>query len=76
MLNFKVKQVIYESNNDNIKRPNPQEILLRILKIYTFYQKIQQRASGPGESTAELRSICLRKHNQKLSNSKKGAVGI
>ena len=38
--------------NDNIKRPKPQDILPRILKIYTFYQKIQQRALGPGESTA------------------------
>ena len=38
--------------NDNIKRPKPQDILLRILKIYAFYQKIQQRVSGAGESTA------------------------
>ena len=38
--------------NDIIKRPKPQDILLRVLKIYAFYQKMQQRASGPGESTA------------------------
>ena len=38
--------------NDNIKRPKPQDIPLKILKIYTFYRKIQQKASGPGESTA------------------------
>ena len=35
--------------NDNIKRPKLQDILLRILKIYAFYWKIQQRASDPGE---------------------------
>ena len=37
---------------DNIKRSKPQDIPLRILKFYGFYQKIQQRASDPGESTA------------------------
>ena len=36
-------------NNDNIKRPKLQDIPLRILKIYTFYQKTKQRALGPGE---------------------------
>ena len=38
--------------NDNIKRPKPQDIPLGILEIYTRYWKIQQRALGPGESTA------------------------
>ena len=38
--------------NDNIKRPKLQDIPLEILKICTFYQKIQQRVSGPGENTA------------------------
>ena len=38
--------------NDNKKRPKPQDILLGILKIYVFYQKIQQTTSGPGENTA------------------------
>ena len=38
--------------NDNIKRQKPQDVLLGILKIYAIYRKIQQRASGPGESTA------------------------
>ena len=37
--------------NDNIKRPKVLDILLRILKIYAFY-------------------------NQKLSGSRKGAVGV
>ena len=41
--------------NDNVKRPKPQDILLRILKMYGFYQKIQQRAAGPGESTTGVR---------------------
>ena len=40
--------------NDNTKRPKPKENQLGILKIYAFYQKIQHRASGPGESTAEV----------------------
>ena len=38
--------------NDNIKRQKLQDIPLRILKICTFYWKIQQRASGPGEIIA------------------------
>ena len=36
--------------NDNIKRPKPHDTQLGILEIYTFCPKIQQRASGPGES--------------------------
>ena len=35
--------------SDNTKRPKPKENQLGILKIYAFCQKIQQRASGPGE---------------------------
>ena len=38
--------------NANIKRLKLQDILLGILKIYSFYWKIQQRTLGPGESTA------------------------
>ena len=38
--------------NDYVKRPKPQDTQLGILKIYAFYQKIQQRTSGPGENTA------------------------
>ena len=41
--------------DDNIKRPKLQDILLGILKIYAFYQKIQQRTSGPGENTAGVK---------------------
>ena len=36
------------------KKPETKENQLGILKIYAFCQKIQQRASGPGESTAWL----------------------
>ena len=36
--------------NGNIKRPKP----LGILEIYSFCQKIQQKASGPGESTTGI----------------------
>ena len=36
------------------KKPKSKENQLGILKIYAFCQKIQQRASGPGESTAWL----------------------
>ena len=36
----------------NIKRPKLQDTQLGILKIHAFCRKIQQRASGPGESTA------------------------
>ena len=35
--------------NNNTKRPRPKENQLGILKIYTFWQKIQQKTSGPGE---------------------------
>ena len=37
--------------NDNLKRSKPKENQLGI-KIYAFYQEIQQRALGPGESAA------------------------
>ena len=40
--------------NGNIKGPKPQDIQLRILKIYAFCRKIQQRASDLGESAAGL----------------------
>ena len=41
-----------QTYNDNIKRSNPQDTQLGILKIFAFCRKIQKRASGPGESTA------------------------
>ena len=39
-------------HNDNAERPKPKENQLGILNIYAFCQKIQQSASGPGESIA------------------------
>ena len=43
-----------QRNYDNIKRPKPKDNLLRILKIYAFSQKIQQRILCPGESAAGI----------------------
>ena len=40
--------------NDNIKRPKPRDAQLGILKIYAFCRETQQRASGPGESAADV----------------------
>ena len=52
VLKLRVKQVIYSQGyNDTIKRPKPQCTQLGILKIF---QKIQQRASSPGESAAGI----------------------
>ena len=41
-----------QTYHDNIKKPKLQDTQLGILKIYAFCQKIQQRASCPGESPA------------------------
>ena len=41
-----------QRHNGSTKRKKPQDIQLGILKIYAFSQRIQQKASGPGESTA------------------------
>ena len=52
VLKLRVKQVIYSQGyNDTTKRPKPQYTQLGILKIF---QKIQQRASSPGESAAGI----------------------
>ena len=60
---------------------------LGILKIYTFCQEIQQRASGPGENTAGVTNLFIRIHLKSccifplkvaatlLSGSRNGAVG-
>ena len=40
--------------SDDTKRPKLKENQLGILKIYTFCQKIQQKVSGPGESSVWL----------------------
>ena len=54
--------------NDNTKRPKLKENQLGILKIYIFCQKIQQRASSLGESTAGVRNLSVRVH-QKIATS-------
>ena len=72
--------------NDDTKRPKSKENQLEILKIYAFCQKIQQRASGLGESAVGV-LIYLWEYNRKaaassplevaatlLSGSWKGAV--
>ena len=65
VLKLKIKQVTYESKlNDNIKRPKPEENQLGILKIYTFCWKIQQRASGPGESAADVTYVSMRTYQK------------
>ena len=55
-LKLRVKQITYKSTiqTDNTNRPKPEENQLRILKIYAFCRKIQQRASAPEESAAEV----------------------
>ena len=47
---------------DNTKRPKPQETQLGIRRIYAFCWKIQQRASGPGESAAGVTYLSMRIH--------------
>ena len=79
MLRLRVKQVTYESK---IKWQQ-----LRIVKIYPFSWKIQQKALGPGESTAGVTYLPMKilpKHCYIFllkvaatlrSGSRKGAVG-
>ena len=51
-----------QRHSDNTKRPKSKENQLGILKIHTYCQKIQQRASGLGESTAGVTYLSMRKH--------------
>ena len=63
------------------------DALLWNLKIYAFHQKIQQRVSGQGESTAGVTYLSMRMHPKSccifllkvvatvLTGSRKGAVG-
>ena len=62
---------------DNIKRPKSKDTQLGILKIFAFCLKILHRASGRVQERVllALRSICLSEYTQKLSVSRKGAVG-
>ena len=48
--------------NDKTKRPKSQDAQLGILKIYTFCQKIQQRALVLGDSGAGVTYLPMRIH--------------
>ena len=50
--------------NANTKRPKANKNRLRIKKINTFCRKIQQRASGPGESAAGFTYLSMRIHSK------------
>ena len=45
--------------NDHKKTPKPKENQQGILKMYALSQKIEQRASGPEESTAEVMYLSM-----------------
>ena len=73
---------------DNTKRPKPKENQVGTLKIYAFYQKIEQRALNPGvigvigvtylSMRIHQKSCCIFPQNVAatlLSGSRKGAVG-
>ena len=46
--------------NDHKKTPKPKEKQQGILKMYGLSQKIEQRASGPEESTAEVMYLSMK----------------
>ena len=71
---------------DNTKRPKPQDTQIGILKVYAFYQKIQQRGSDPGQSTDGVTYLSIKIHPKScifplkvattlLNGLRKGAVG-
>ena len=51
-----------QKHNGNTKRPKLKENQVGILKIYAFCQKIQQKALGPGESTAGVMYLSMGIH--------------
>ena len=55
--------------NDNTIRPKPKQNEPGILKIYRFCQKIQQKASGPGESAAGVMYLFMRIHPKNSASS-------
>ena len=79
---------IYNSINAKSEASNMRvKDVMTILKIYAFYQKIQQRASGQGKSAAEVMYLSKRIHPKNysifplevaatlLSGSRKGTIG-
>ena len=79
--------VVRQRYNDNTRRPKSKENQLGILKTYAFCQKIQQRASGPEETTSGVTYLLIRMHPKNgrifplkvaatlLRGSRKGATG-
>ena len=78
---------VMRQRQNNTRRPKSKENQLGILKIYAFCQKIQQRASGPEESTSGVTYPSMRMHPKNclifplkvaatlLCGSRKGATG-
>ena len=65
MLKLRVKQVIYMSQiyNDNIKRPKPQDVPLRILKFFAFYnQKLSSSRKAAVALAVSWLRLVLRLH--------------
>ena len=54
--------IMSQRYNDNTERPKLKENQLRILKVYGFCQKVQQRASGPGDSAVGVTYLSMRMH--------------
>ena len=60
---LRVKQVTYKTKiKQQHKYAKAKKNLLRILKIYAFCQKIQQRTSGPGQSVAGVTYLIISMH--------------
>ena len=51
--------IMSQRYNDNTERPKLKENQLGILEVYTFCQKVQPRASGPGESAAGVTYLSM-----------------
>ena len=87
VLKLRVQQGMSERYIDNTKRPKPQDTQIGILKVYAFYQKIQQRGSDPGHSADGVTYLSIKIHPKSccifplkvaatlLNGLRKGAVG-
>ena len=60
---------------DKIKRPKLQHTQLGILIIYTFARKFSREPWVQERALQALHSTCLWEYTQKLSGSRKAAVG-
>ena len=61
--------------NDNIKMAKPYDIQLGNLRFMHFAAKFSTGSQVKERALLELCSICLCEYTQKLSRSRKGAVG-